>query len=359
METKAFWLAFNQVSGIGPARLSALLEQCGHIEGAWRASVQEMQSAGLDRRTIEALLEARSQIDLASLWAEAQKAGVSILTWDDATYPEILRQTPAAPPVLFVRGSLTRQDEGGVAIVGTRRASAYGREVAHTFATALARNGITVVSGLALGVDSVAHQAALDAGGRTIAVLGSGVDQIYPQRNLQLAQRMIEHGALVSDYRLGARPEAGNFPARNRIISGLSKGVIVVEAGERSGALITARFAAEQGRDVFAVPGSIFHPGSAGCNRLIQDGATPALNVDDILAQLNLTRHVQQTEVRSAVPTTADEQEILTQLSAEPCHIDSLVRQLSLPAQQVTGLLTMMELKGLVRQVDGNRYVRG
>ena len=257
-----------------------------------------------------------------------------------------------------MRGDLLPDDEWAVALVGTRRASAYGREVAHTLTTELVRAGITVVSGLALGIDTVAHRAALDAGGRTIAVLGSGVDQIYPPQNRGLALEIAKHGAVISEYPLGVRPEAGNFPPCNRIISGLSRGIVVVEAGQRSGALITANFAAEQGRDVFAVPGSILHPGSAGCNRLIQNGATPLLSSNDVLEQLNLTQLHELQSVRAVTPTDPLEAQLLTHLTREPTSIDDIVRSSKMASAQVSSLLTVMELKGLVRQVSATSFVR-
>lgn len=358
MDSKAYWIAFNQVSGIGPARLAALLKVCGSVEAAWKAPIQRLKEAELDRRSLENLLQARRALDLEAELQRVQAAGVQVLTWDDAEYPANLRQIPLPPPVIYVRGTLLQQDEWAVAVVGTRRASAYGREVAHTLATELARNGVTVVSGLALGIDAVAHQAALDADGRTFAVLGSGVDQLYPAKNRSLAKRILENGAVISEYALGTRPEANNFPPRNRIISGLSHGVIVVEAGKRSGALITARFAADQGRDVFAVPGSILHPGSAGCNNLIQDGAFPLLSVDDVLDQLNLERIHEQQSVRQTVPPDPTEAMLLEHLSQEPRHVDEIVREVTISPAQVNSLLAIMELKGLVRQVGTLRYVR-
>ncbi|MBX2999780.1 MAG: DNA-processing protein DprA [Caldilineaceae bacterium] len=355
---KAYWIAFNRVPGIGPARLTALLESCGTVEQAWRAPIQQLKASGLDRRTLENLLTVRRTLDLEAEWQRLIESGVAILTWDDADYPHNLRQTPHPPPVLYVRGELQPVDSCAVAVVGTRRASAYGREVAHTLACELARNGVTVVSGLALGVDAIAHQSAADAGGRTLAVLGSGVDQVYPASNRSLAEAILRHGAIISEYPLGTKPEANNFPPRNRIISGLSLCVVVVEAGERSGALITAKFAAEQGREVFAVPGSILHPGSLGCNQLIQNGAMPLLSVTDVLDLLDLERVSAQSEMRTTVAADPGEAKVLSYLSAEPKHVDEIVQELTLVASQVTGLLTMMELKGLVRQVGPMRYVR-
>lgn len=359
MHPKAYWIGFNHVPGIGPARLAALLDVCGSIEAAWKAPIQQLKNAELDRRSLESLLAVRRSLDLEAAWERVAQAGIRVYTWDDAAYPENLRQTPLPPPVLFVQGELQSEDRLAVALVGTRQASAYGREVARSLAQELAHNGITVVSGLALGIDAVAHAAALEAGGRTVAVLGSGVDQIYPAQNRKMALSMIQQGALVSEYPLGTRPEASNFPPRNRIISGLSLAVVVIEAGQRSGALITAQFAAEQGRDVFAVPGSILQPSSAGCNALIQNGALPLLTVADLLDQLHLERTAVQAEARQTLPADPTERRLLEHLGVDPVHLDEIVRSSAMPAAQVSGLLAMMELKGLVRQVSAMRYTRG
>jgi DNA processing protein len=358
VSTTAFWVAFNRVNGIGPARLRALLEVCGTVDAAWRATLSQMQAARLDRKSIEALLLAQRSLKPDAELERVLASRVQVLTWDDAEYPVNLRTIDGSPPVLYLRGALTDADDWSVAVVGTRHASSYGREVAHTLGRELARAGITVVSGLALGIDTVAHKAALEAGGRTVAVLAGGVDQVYPPQNLQLAQEIRSGGALLSEYAPGCRPESNNFPARNRIISGLSRGVVIVEAGERSGALITASFAAEQGRELFAVPGSILHPGSVGCNRLLQQGATPLLSVDDVLEQLDMTRAVEQQSVRRSVPADPQESHLLSQLGSQPVHVDDLVRQMGLPAPALSGLLVMMELKGLVRQSGAMMYVR-
>lgn len=358
MDEKAYWIALNKVAGIGAVRMAALLAACGSAEAAWRASIHELKAAGLDRRTLENLLQARREMDVGAELERVHKAGVQVITLDDADYPVNLRQIDAPPPLLYVRGTLEPSDSWAIGIVGTRRASIYGREVAHTLSRDLAASGITVVSGLALGVDTVAHKSALESSGRTIAVLGSGVDQIYPPDNRGLAQAIIENGALVSEYPLGTRPDASNFPPRNRIISGLSRGVVIVEAGNRSGALITANFAAEQGRDVFAVPGNILHPGSSGCNMLIQQGAIPLLGVQDIFNHLNFEQERSHQAARAVIPADPEEAALLAHLNSEPLHLDDIVRQSTLPAPQVAGLLTMMELKGLVRQVGTLSYVR-
>ena len=358
VDEKAYWIALNKVAGIGAVRMAALLAHCGSAQAAWSASIYELKAAGITNRTLENLLQARRDTDVEAELDRVHKAGVQVLTLLDDDYPQNLLQIDAPPPVLYVLGALQPNDSWAVAIVGTRRASVYGREVAHSISRDLAANGITIVSGLALGVDTVAHKSALASEGRTLAVLGSSVDQIYPPENRGLAQSITENGAIVSEYPLGTRPDANNFPPRNRIISGLSRGVVIVEAGERSGALITAKFAAEQGRDVFAVPGSILHPGSIGCNTLIQQGAIPLLNVNDILTQLNLEQIHSQQAARAAIPADPQESSLLRHLHQEPLHLDDLVRESAMPAPQVAGLLTVMELKGLVRQVGTLSYVR-
>jgi DNA processing protein len=272
-------------------------------------------------------------------------------------YPDRLRNIYHPPPVLYQQGMLATADEWSVAVVGTRRATVYGKEAARYIAGELARAGVTVVSGLARGIDTVAHQAALDAGGRTIAVLGSGVDVVYPAENRRLMQRIVEQGALLSEYTLGAPPEASNFPPRNRIISGLSLGVVIVEAGERSGALITADYAAEHGREVFAAPGNMFNKSSKGCNRLIQQGAKLVLDIKDVLEELNLNMVAQQLELQAVVPENETESLLLSFLSSEPLHVDEIIRQAALPVSEVSSALALMELKGLVRQVGGMNYV--
>jgi DNA processing protein len=229
--------------------------------------------------------------------------------------------------------------------------------VTEELASFLASNGITVVSGLARGVDAVAHQAALKAGGRTIGILGSGVDVIYPPEHTKLAEQMMERGAVISDYAPGTPPDASNFPPRNRIISGLSLAVVVIEAGETSGALITAEFAAEQGREIFAVPGSILAPQSKGTNKLIQNGAQPLLNVNDIMQALDFTRIGEYKSARKVLPTDETETRLLNVLGPEPLHVDEIRNQLDMPIERVSATLALMELKGMVRQVGGMNYV--
>ncbi len=352
-----YWLGFNKVPGIGAKRLRALLDVFGDIQSAWNAPAAELIDAGLDRRSLTNLLKIRAELDLAAELQRVQDAGITVLTWEDDDYPANLRQIDAPPPVLFVRGDLLVEDEWAVAIVGTRRATVYGREVALRLGSALAQAGVTIVSGLARGIDAVAHDAALQSGGRTLAVMGNGLDTVYPAEHRNLAKRIAAHGAVLSEYALGVRPEARNFPARNRIISGLSHGIIVVEGRWSSGAVITAKIALEQGREVFAVPGSILSPSSEGPNRLLKEGATPALSVDDVLESLNLTQVAQQLDARQALPADPVEARILDMLSAEPRHIDEIRREAEMAVNDVSSTLALMELKGMVRQVGGMQYV--
>ncbi len=357
----AHWIAFSRVTGIGPVRFRLLLNAFhGDATVAWKASEKELALAGLEAKVIASFLRQRATIAPERELERLEKLKIHIITWMDASYPPLLRKIDYAPPVLYMCGSMNEDDRRyALAIVGTRRMSVYGRQVTERFATELARGKITIISGLALGVDTVAHTAALDAGGRTIAVIASGLDHIYPQVNYSLAQRIIEsgQGALITPFPLGVKPEKGNFPARNHIISALALGVLVTEAPPQSGALITAGSALDQGREVFAVPGGIFSPGGAGVNKLIQEGAHPVTSVNDILEQLNLFMVPAQVEAQAVLPENAEEDALLHHISHEPQHIDEITRNAGLPIHVVASTLTMMELKGMVRQVGGMQYV--
>jgi DNA processing protein len=362
MDERAYWVVVNTAAGIGPIRFHRLLELCGNARGAWEASDLELAAAGLDRRTIASLRRLRQRTSPQAVLDHLAQVKIQTLTLLDDAYPTNLRQVADPPPVLFVRGQLTPIDDQAVALVGTRRATAYGRTVTERLAGELARAGITVVSGLAKGIDTAAHQAALQAGGRTIAVLANGLDQVYPPENAALARRIIDThaGALVSEFGPGIPPEAVNFPRRNRIISGLARATVIVEAGERSGALITADFALEQGRDVLAVPGSIFSPASAGTNALLQQGAAPVTSAEDILGALGSASGAQApAPVAQPLPHLGPGEDAVWQaLGGEPQHIDELARGLRLPAGELAAALVMLELKGLARQVGSMLYTR-
>lgn len=352
-----YYLGFNLVPGIGPARLTQLINRCGSVEAAWYADDQDIIAAGIDSKTRTALREAQHSLDLEAEFERTIAAGVQLVTVEDATYPSLLAQIPAPPPLLYVRGAIIRDDEWSVAVIGTRDPSLYGKEATRRIVTDLSRSSVTVVSGFALGIDAVAHSAALEAGGRTIAVLGCGVDVPYPERNQRLVPQILEQGALVSEYPLQTPPAPANFPPRNRIISGLALGTLVVEAGQKSGALITVDFALEQGRDVFAVPGSILSRKSVGTNRLIRTGAGLVTCGQDILDVLNLTGAGIQQEIVAALPEDPTEAALLTLISAEPQHADQLSRTCNMPAAIVAATLAMLELKGYIRQVAPMEYV--
>lgn len=356
-DPRLYWIAFNLVKGIGSARMRAMLEHFGQVQAAWEAAPAELESAGLSPRLVEAVEQVRQANLPQRTWELIQKQGITVLTWADEAYPRRLKEIDQPPPVLYVRGQLADEDQWSVAIVGTRRATAYGRQAAGELAAGLARRGVTVVSGLARGIDAIAHQAALQAGGRSLAVLGSGVDQIYPPEHRRLADQMCQNGALVSDYPPGTPPEATNFPPRNRIISGLSLAVVVIEAGDTSGALITASFASEQGRAVFALPGSIYAAQSNGTNRLIREGAHIYLDLPDLLEVLNLGQVSQQRAARAVLPADATEAKLYALLGRDPIHVDEIGARADLPISQVSAALALMELKGLVRQVGGMNYV--
>jgi DNA processing protein len=357
MDEKKYWVGFNLIKGIGAVRMQGLVSYFGDLESAWGASPADLAGAGLGLKVIERVVQARENVDLDQVWEKIEKQGIKILTWQDERYPQRLKEIEQPPPVLYVRGEYLPDDLFAVAIVGTRRVTPYGRQITEELTSFLAANGMTIVSGLARGVDAIAHQVALKAGGRTIGVLGSGVDKIYPPEHRQLAEQMMERGAVISDYAPGTPPEASNFPPRNRIISALSLAVVVVEAGETSGALITAEFAAEQGREVFAVPGSILAPQSKGTNKLIQRGAQPLLSVNDLMQALDITRVGEQKAARKIIPADTTEAKLFSVLGSEPLHVDEIRSQADLPIEKVSATLALMELKGLVRQVGGMNYV--
>lgn len=358
MTDTRYWIAFNLVPQIGPAKVQRLLDRFGDLETAWHASHFDLATAGLDKRAFDNLLETRQKIDLDAELEKIARAGVHVITLDDPAYPRLLKQIPHAPFVLYIKGKIVPDDDWSLAVVGTRRATAYGREATRNIVNDLVRNRITVVSGLARGIDAEAHRTALDGKGRTIAVLGCGVDVIYPSEHKKLVQAIIESGALVSEYPLGTQPEAGNFPPRNRIISGLAMGTLIVEGDEATGARITIEYALEQGRETFAVPGNIFNRTSRGTNKMIQRGEVKLVtSAMEILEELNLTMIEEHQEARAALPENETEATLLKHLSSDPIHVDEICRETQLPTATVSSTLAMMELKGLVRQTGGMNYV--
>jgi DNA processing protein len=356
MSDVPYWVGFSKIPGIGRVRFQQLQSHFGLLQNAWEADRGELRSAGLDRGTVDKIMAQRPTISLDEEMDRLRRHGVKVLTCDDPTFPPRLKEIYDVPPILYIRGSMVDEDEWAIAVVGTRQATVYGRDVTEQLVEELVHNRITIVSGLARGIDAVAHRAALDSGGRTIAVSACGLDMVYPAENTRLAQSIIENGALVSEYPLGTRPKADNFFRRNRILSGLSLGVLVTEAGKRSGALITANYANEQNREVFAVPGSIQSPSSYGTNLLVQAGAKLVCNAQDMLEELNLSMIPRQLEMREIVPANETESNLIQFLGEQPTHIDEICRLSHLPIARVSSTLAMMELKGMVRQLGGMNY---
>ncbi len=362
-----YWLALRR-AGLGSTNFALLLARFSNISTAWDAPLDEIGRAGLDAKFVRAVERARSTFAAEAELAALRKYDARAVTWLDSEFPESLREIPQSPPVVFVRGTSGPQFEQSVAVVGTRQVTPYGRQAAEHFCTTLARNGVAIISGLARGVDAIAHRVALENGAPTVAVLAGGIDQIFPRENEGLANRILEHGCLVSEYPVGIPARPDYFPRRNRILSGLAKATLVVEAGEGSGALHTANWAFEQGRDVFAIPGSIFSRQSRATNQLIRENtaklvATP----EQVCEELNLLsaggQHTfpQPLASRSPAPrppTTPDEGKVLHWLQETPAHVDEIARESGLPVAEVSSTLQVLELKGLVRQSAPMTYSR-
>ncbi len=358
-------LRLELIPGVGPRTRKALLERFGTPRAVLQAAPSQLREVpGIGPKMIEKLMAARCMVDVEAELACCRANGIEILTERHAAYPRLLREIPDPPGALFVRGKLLPRDGLAVAIVGTRHATQYGLRQAGLLAASLARSGLTIVSGLARGIDAAAHRGALEAGGRTIAVLASGVLNVYPPEHTQLASEVVASGALVSEQSSHCEPAGGMFPQRNRLISGLALGVIVVEAGLRSGALITARHAVEQGREVLAVPGRVDSRASQGCHRLLRDGAVLVETADDVLEALGpLVEAVPSTE-GPAIKHPAElllneiERQVLAAIESQGTTIDAVVVATGLSVQQVLSTLSVLEMRRLVRRLSGNMVVR-
>jgi DNA processing protein len=357
---KKYYNAFNQIPQIGATRFHKLRRHFNTIEQAWRANSKELAESGLEPHIVDIVLEKRKAITPEQEWEKLLTHKVSVVTFEEKNYPKLLKEIHNPPALLYIRGDaelLTH--EYSLAMVGTRKVSSYGKQVTPQLARDLASNGIVVVSGLALGVDGLAHHGALESKGKTIAVLGSGIDSasVYPSANRLLAERIVnEQGALISELPLGSMPLKMHFPYRNRIIAGMTLGTIVVEADLESGSLITAQAALEYNRQVFAVPGSIYNRVSAGPNNLLKLGARPVTNVKDILEELNIQSAAKEILARKVLPSSPQEELILKYLNHEPTHINKLIKETGLSAGEVTATLTMMEIKGLVKNLGAMQY---
>lgn len=358
-DERTYWFALQTVPGIGARRFSTLVKRFGAPDVALAAPVAELRKLpDFGEKLIESL---KSQVDwdLAEKQVEQlEKSGARLVKLIDEEYPELLRSIFDPPAMLFVRGEFQPQDDQSVAIVGSRTCTRYGRQIAERLAIGLVERGMTIVSGVARGIDSVAHLGSIKAGGRTIGVLGCGLDIVYPPENEKLYEQIAESGALVSEFFFGVKPDKHNFPARNRIISGISRGVIVVEAGKSSGALLTARHALDQNREVFAVPGNISSAASVGANDLLKQGAIPVTNTADVLLALGIDPHGKAAPRKAPPDLPEPESVVWQQLSDKPVQVDKLAVSLNLPVADVLTRLLNLEMSGLVRQLPGKLFVR-
>ncbi|BDV44067.1 DNA polymerase [Geotalea uraniireducens] len=353
-----YWFALRAVPRIGNILFRRLVERFGSPEAVFRAGTAELATVrGVSEAVVEAIRRHDPEPFAAAECRAVARGGVRIVTLLDADYPPLLLEIADPPPFLYVKGALAPL-EPAVAMVGSRRASSYGRTVTERLAEDLARHGVTVVSGMARGVDTAAHRGALRGGGRTVGVLGCGVDLVYPPENAELFREVERHGALVSEFPLGTPPLAENFPRRNRIISGICRGVLVVEAAEQSGSLITARLALDQGREVFAIPGNITSGASRGTNALIREGAKLVAGVEDILEELPRSAAAAAAFPPAAVPPdlAPAEQELYRICCGEPVHIDEIIARSSLTVGDVSAILLRLELKGVLNQLPGKFF---
>jgi len=369
MDTELGWLALTLVPGVGARTFHRLIQHFGSPEGVFTASRSHLEQVpGLKGGTIDAIRSFPSDKGAKLEMARLRELGMRIIRWGTEEYPHFLANISDPPPLLYVKGTLVEEDERAVAVVGSRHASAYGISVCSTLCRDLVWQGWTVVSGMARGIDSAAHSGALAGNGRTLAVMGTGLDVIYPRENRKLSESIAASGAIITEFPLGTPPEPGNFPLRNRLISGLSLGTVVVEATAKSGSLITARMALEQGRQVFAVPGPIDRPGVEGTHRLIKEGAKLVERAEDIIEELlpmlARTSYV-EADGGKGPPTRRQpelderERQLWDILGMEPLHIDAIARQLDIGVSRAAEILVNLEVRGLVKQLPGTFFIRG
>ncbi|HDI83902.1 MAG TPA: DNA-protecting protein DprA [candidate division WOR-3 bacterium] len=348
MSTEKLLLKLS-ISRISPANIREYLYSIPGEEDINKDSIRDYLSDYVD---VEKVLN----LEVEPIYNHLKKKGVNIVSILSDDYPENLKTIPKPPPILFIRGEIVPEDSKAVAIIGTRRPTEYGRSVAWNFAKELASNGFTIISGLAMGIDTNAHRGALEAGGRTIGVIGCGIDRVYPSSNKRLAQMIADgNGAVISDFPPGTPPLKYNFPLRNRIISGLAKGIVAVQAASRSGVFSTVNWALDYGRDVFAVPGNITARQSEGTNRLIKDGAIPVTSPEDILNYFGFSSSVKE---EKEVELPGDEQRVFDAIGDEGARIEEICDATGFKPQQVNSILLLLELKGFVREIGGGRYIR-
>jgi DNA processing protein len=352
--------ALNKISGVGPQKMKMLLVHFSTPEAGWKADFEELRIAKIGEKLAERMVFEREGINPDAEWEKLEKENIKMITLDSPEYPSLLKEIHNTPYILYVKGKIDFINSSPIiSIVGSRKYTSYGSQTAQNFSRDLANAGFTIVSGMALGIDTFAHQGALDTGGKTIAVLGNGLDDnsLYPRNNFNLSREIIETGALISEYPAGTQAGPLTFPARNRIVAGLSLGTLVVEAGEKSGALITAQMALDYDREVFSVPGPIFSPQSLGTNDLIKKGAKLATSVKDILEEFDLSVSKEPENSILKIPESESEKRLLEVLSSDSIHIDNIVRISKLGTAEASAALSMMEIKGWVKNIGGQNYI--
>jgi len=363
------WIKLNMISGIGPLRFATLLKHFGSPEGILSAKISTLsQVKGIGPQIAQRIVEEKDKVKVDIELEKIEKEGVKILTLDSEEYPINLKSIYDPPPILYIKGKIEPRDRLAIAMVGSRSATSYGKAVASRLAGELVQAGFTVISGLARGIDVASHCGAINAKGRTIAVLGCGIDVIYPRENKKLFNEIIEHGAIITEFPFGTPPEKFNFPQRNRIISGLALGTVIVEAHMQSGALITANCALEQNREVFAVPGQVESRLSKGTHYLIKQGAKLTETVQDIIEELelfsdaikkSLSKSEAKVKKNNEIMLSKDEEKIYQLLSSsEPQHIDTISYLSQMTASQVAAILIQLEIKGVIKQLIGKRFIR-
>lgn len=355
-----YLIALSHFQKFGPTRLKRLKNFFANFEKTFKANLDDLRKAGIEESVAQEFISTRDDIDIDSILEKIKKENIKICTGEDKTYPKLLKEIYDPPQILYYKGELNNNDEFSLAVVGTRKFTSYGKQATEEIVRKLTNNKIVIVSGLALGIDTLAHDTTLGMSGRTIAVLGTGIDSqsIYPSANRYLAEKIIASGgAVISEFPLGTQPLRYNFPQRNRIISGLTLGTLVVEAGEKSGALITAQCALEQNREVFTIPGSIYSGASKGTNNLVKQGARAVTNIEDILETLDLKNITSYIDNKKIIADSPEEKVVIANLDNEPKHVDELIRLTKLNASIINSTLTMMEMKGMVKNLGGMQYV--
>jgi len=358
-DEKLYWLGFSAFPGVGPKRFALLRKYFGSAKKAWQAKRENFLKLGFSEKLVSDFDKFREEFNLSSYSLRLENHKIKALTIEDKDYPENLKNIDGAPFLLYMMGKILTQDSLSVGVVGTRKITAYGKEVTERLVSDLVASGLTIVSGLAYGVDSIAHNTALDIGGRTIGVWAGGLDSVVPGFRQNIVGKILKsgRGAIISEFPLGLNPSRGTFPARNRLISGLSLGVLVTEAAEDSGSLITAAHAVKQGRKVFAVPGPITSPLTAGTAKLLKSGAKLVYHVKDILDELNIAHSAKCIAAKEILPDDKNEEIILNLLKNEEKHIDELVRQSGFDTAKVTSIISIMEIKGKIKNLGGMVYI--